>query len=145
MMPERWVSWYPESVPRAYTQRVPTYRLLASIEGELVGNLAVFDLSVTVPTFGLGDLVVHPDVRERGIARELLTVAVSDLRERTTAVIMTDTGFEYLRRILQELGFRQPEPNEMFFVEAGERRVFPNWLWWLPPGASGPLEIAGNC
>lgn len=112
-MPQRWIDRFPLARVRAYCHRAPVYRLVATGDGAVVGSQSVFDLRVHEPVFGLGDLVVHPDVQRRGIARALITLAVSDLQARVDAPIVTGSRHAYLRRMFETLGFTPPPPGAL--------------------------------
>ena len=73
---EKAFSSYPQK--DAYWQQLPTFRLLARREKELLGHLAVEYRRVRVGTehfriFGIADLCVHPDFSGSGVGGRLIT------------------------------------------------------------------------
>ncbi|MFZ4515330.1 MAG: GNAT family N-acetyltransferase [Acidimicrobiia bacterium] len=145
LLPERWEQYYPGTWERAWSQRAPTYRLVGSVGGVVVANQSIFDVTVDVPAFGLGDLAVHPDYQHSGIARALVQVTVADLRERTDALILTSSGTEHVRALFFALGFQiVPEAALDFVVPPGDANQF-DWLSSPPIASDIPLRVLAPC
>lgn len=68
--------------------RVPIERrLVAEVDGEIAGKLAVWELGQwfggrRVPMGGIASVAVRPQFRRRGAAMKMLAVAVSEMRDR---------------------------------------------------------------
>ena len=145
LLPEAWEERYPGARTRAWTQHAPMYRLVAQLDGVVVANQSVFDLSVDSPVFGLGDLAVHPDHQHVGIAREMVTLTVADLRERTDAVILTSAHRDHVRRLFTQLGFHAVADDALAFLEPVLDANRHDWLASVELTPTAPLQIRGTC
>jgi ribosomal protein S18 acetylase RimI-like enzyme len=76
------------------------------------GERAVGNISITASAFGpdawmIGNIAVHPDFRQRGIARALVRAALEDIRRRAGArvFLQVDASNATARKIYAENGF----------------------------------------
>lgn len=144
LMPAEWEQLFPGIRQRAACRLDPVARVVAFFSGRVVANQSIFDLRVDTPVFGLGDLVVDPQFRGRGIARGLITTTVDELRRRENAPLMTDSEIPTVRRVFLDLDFRVTPPGALL-VEGHTASTMAGWLDWRPDGSAAPLRIRANC
>ncbi|MCB0644526.1 MAG: GNAT family N-acetyltransferase [Phaeodactylibacter sp.] len=68
---------FPHYPDRSYYQQVPSFRLLARQQEQLIGHVAVTFRVINAggepfSVFGLGDVCVHPDFQNRKVGSQLL-------------------------------------------------------------------------
>lgn len=144
-MPDRWEERYPGAHVRAWTQRPPAYRLVASVDGRPAGNQSVFDIATDTPAFGLGDLCVAENTQRLGVARELVTLAVEDLRTRTDALILTSADKPHVRELFFALGFHAVPDGGITFVEPPLAMNASDWLASAPIAPATPVQVLATC
>ncbi|MDX1659119.1 MAG: GNAT family N-acetyltransferase [Nitriliruptorales bacterium] len=109
-------SWaaHHEAVVREACESPETYVVVAEDKGEIVGFVGyrIHPASSGMSEYGEVEVIaVAPEVRGRGVGRELLDRAVSDLREAGVPVIMLETGGDEghtpARSLYESAGFRR--------------------------------------
>jgi peptidoglycan-N-acetylglucosamine deacetylase len=118
----------PEYAKRPWHRVRPEFRVLARVDGSIVGQTSAFRIGTRPPRrlYGLGDNAVLRPWRGGGIARRLITAAVEEAWSREAEVIMGDTVA--LRGHSLSLGFA-PVPRFRFYHERdGCCRWHPNWM-----------------
>jgi peptidoglycan/xylan/chitin deacetylase (PgdA/CDA1 family)/predicted N-acetyltransferase YhbS len=117
-----------EYAQRPWRRVRPEFRVLARVDGSIVGQVSVFRIGTRPPRrlYGLGDNAVLRPWRGRGIARRLVATAIEEAWRRGAEVVVGDTVA--LRREGQSLGFA-PVPRFRFYYERdGCCRWHPNWM-----------------
>ena len=105
----------------------PEYRVLARVDGEIVGQVSAFRIGTQPPRelYGLGDLAVRPAHRGMGIADRLGTTCREEAWRRGAEIVLSDTVA--LKRRDLRLGYA-PVPRFGFHYERdGACHWHPNW------------------
>ena len=114
---------------RGWRRLRPAFRALARQDAAVVGQVSAFVLDTDPPrqAYGLGDLVVSPDRRGRGIARALLErVVEACMQQRGAELILTDTVL--MTGVLSRLGFEPVERFAVYYERGDACRWHPRWL-----------------
>lgn len=96
---------------RTYLKQLPPYRVLAEVDGELVGTLGLHCRVLgsggrPIRVFGVEDLCVDPRFRGGGIATRMLKyVEDTAARHRIGALVLFASRFD----LYTKLGFHHPE------------------------------------
>ena len=123
----------------------PVLRALATNRSNrVVGHLAAFELACrpAVVLFGLGDLVVKPRYRERGIARALAADLVQACRDRGARALLVDTLAA--RAAFLGLGFADVPGFTYFYERDGACHRHRHWLHWQSDPLAGPVQILAH-
>ena len=119
---------------RGYRLVRPTFRVLARRRGRVVGHTSAMPLrsEPDLGLVGLGDTVVDPQARQRGVAAAMCDVSFAESRARGARVVLTDTG--PLTVWCRNHGFRRPAPGELSASREGS--------WWLyRPEGTAPFRV----
>lgn len=123
----------------------PAFRILAhNNAGHLIAHASAFALATepAIELYGIGDLVVKPRYRRRGLARVVCETLVARCRERGAQEILVDTLAA--RDVFAALGFRAVEGFEFFYL--GEDRCVRHRHWMVGGGErrAGAIEILAH-
>ena len=114
---------------RGWRRLRPAFRVLARQDVAVVGQVSAFLLDTDPPrqAYGVGDLVVSPDRRGRGIARALLErVVEACAQQRGAELILTDTAL--MASVFSRLGFEPVERFAMYYERGDACRWHRRWL-----------------
>jgi predicted N-acetyltransferase YhbS len=134
--------WGPAWADRAYAgEYPPVFRVLDwAVAADLVGHVSAFSIpaSPALRLYGIGDLVVAPRARGRGLATELARGVTEECIARGADAVLVDTlaASDQFRA----LGF---EPTTAFFyMRNGAIQVHEHWMVrWVGPAPSGRIEL----
>jgi GNAT superfamily N-acetyltransferase len=134
--------WGPAWVEHAYAgDHPPEFRVLDwAPPDDLVGHVAAFSIpaSPALRLYGIGDLVVAPRARRRGLAAELAGRVTEECIARGADAVLVDTLAAEDQ--FRALGF---EPTTAFFyMKDGAVRVHEHWMVrWVSPAPTAPIEL----
>ena len=106
----------------------PLFRCVLEAGGVVAGQVSAFELDSSSPLrlFGLGDAILRPEHRGRGLFREMLSAAVNECWRREAEVILTSTK-RHSPTILS-LGFAPPHPFQFYYEQDSACFWRPTWL-----------------
>lgn len=106
----------------------PLFRCVMEAEGVVAGQVSAFEIdsSPLLRLFGLGDAILRPEHRGRGLFREMLKAAVGECRRREAEVILTSTKKQ--SPMILSLGFAPPRPFQFYYEEDSACLWRPTWL-----------------
>ncbi|HEX2016986.1 MAG TPA: GNAT family N-acetyltransferase [Solirubrobacteraceae bacterium] len=107
----------------------PEFRILARGDhDELAGHVAAFAIPTepAVRLYGIGDLVVAPAHRRRGVAHRLCSAVVGEAWRRGAQLILVDTLAA--ESIFLGLGFTPAPPFRYFYVRDRACHRHRHWL-----------------
>jgi GNAT superfamily N-acetyltransferase len=134
--------WGPAWADHAYAgDYPPEFRVLDwAPPADLAGHVSAFSIPTSPPLrlYGIGDLVVDPRARRRGLAMELARRVTEESIARGADAVLVDTLAAEDQ--FRALGF---EPTTAFFyMRDGQMRVHEHWLVrWLAPAPTGRIEL----
>lgn len=119
-------------------EHAPTFRAIAcNGEGHIVGQVSAFWIPTdpALALVGLGDLVVKPRYRGRGIARRVCAEAFAACRERAADAVLVDTAAA--AAVFRALGFVAVDGFSFHYETERACVRHRHWLVWsrapLPP------------
>jgi ribosomal protein S18 acetylase RimI-like enzyme len=99
-------------------------RLVADVEGEVIGNLEIFFSrhSLSYHTAGISTVVVNPRYRRRGIAMKLVESALKIAKETNIEIVKIDVEAKNTPavKLYTEAGFKQYGRLERGIIRKGE-------------------------
>jgi predicted N-acetyltransferase YhbS len=134
--------WGPAWADHAYAgDYPPEFRVLDwSRPADLVGHVSAFSIptSPALRLYGIGDLVVAPRARRRGLATELARRVTEECIARGADAVLVDTLAAEDQ--FRALGF---EPTTAFcYMTNGAPRVHEHWMVrWVGPAPTGRIEL----
>jgi peptidoglycan-N-acetylglucosamine deacetylase len=118
----------------------PTFRMLARVDGRVVGVVSAFELENDrgLKVWGIGDGTIHPDHRGRGLGAKGMGALALEIVSRGPDVVVSDT---VLSRTSDRLGGRKVEPGEIYWYKDGvKQEPGRHWrMWEREPGLTRPL------
>lgn len=106
----------------------PNIVVIASLNDEIIGIQLVFLRKITykdveIKLAGLGGLVVHKDLRHKGIASILLKATLKNLASKNIDVAMLCTDIEVLGHLYRRVGFIPLGRSYYFFDKNGKEKL----------------------
>ena len=99
-------------------------RLVADVEGEVIGNLEIFfgRHSLSYHTAGISTVVVNPRYRRRGIAMKLVESALNVAKEKNIEIVKIDVEAKNTPavKLYTKAGFKQYGRLERGMIREGE-------------------------
>lgn len=128
----------PAYAGRAWRTLEPFKRVVAMVDGEVVGSASVFRVPCrpAVQVSGLGDVAVDLHHRRQGIARRLCGLATTACWQAGADAVVAKT--KPLRGVLTALGFVAVEDLSFYSTQSGRRERHPDWM----AAAAGPLPAS---
>lgn len=106
----------------------PLFRCVMEAGGVVAGQVSAFEIESSPPLrlFGLGDAILRPEHRGRGLFREMLRAAVEECWRRGAEVILTSTKKQ--SPTILSLGFAPPRPFQFYYEQDSACLWRPTWL-----------------
>jgi GNAT superfamily N-acetyltransferase len=127
---------------QAWRTLPPVFRVVTWCHSLPVGQISAFHIPTNPPRrlFGIGDLVVDPQHRSRGLAKRQTVLVRQRCWELGADGILSDTYD--LRSVSLSLGSKPVRRFEIFYETAIACHWHPNWLakWRNPP--DGRLRLS---
>jgi predicted N-acetyltransferase YhbS len=129
---------------RAWRLVEPLLRILATQNGEIVGQTSVFEIATEPPyrLFGIGDVAVAEPARGRGIGGALCRASAHEAWSKDAEILLTST--HVLTAVFERLGFLHARGDEFYWLDEGAPRRQESWMYALRAGVrlAAPVRLA---
>lgn len=121
----------------------PLFRCVLEMDGAAAGQVSAFalDSSPRLRLLGLGDAILRPEQRGRGLFPEMMRATVEESLRRGAEAIITSTKKH--SPTLLSLGFTPPRPFQFYYEQDSACLWRPTWLVLFrgdPP--RGPVRLS---